>query len=120
MMKIELEERLGFQITDEGFEELNNMYMASTLDKNEFAKMVKSGAKKYQIKKEEKLYKVKVGITPNGCYYIVRYARLIDIDIKTGYNLIKYISNEERIEKGLDIYSYDFDLVDYKCKEVRA
>lgn len=119
-MKHELESRLGYEITEQGFEELNKMYMVSNLDKDNFARLVKNGAKMYQVKKEEKLYKVLVSQTPNGCYYIVRYARLIDIDIKTGYSLIKYISDKERIEKGLDIYSYDFDLVDYECKEVRA
>ena len=68
--------------------------------------------------KDEKLYKVMVG--GFDCYFMVRYARLIGIDIATGYNLIKYISDEERIEKGLSNYSYDYDFMDYKCKDVMA
>ena len=51
---------------------------------------------------------------------MVRYARLIGIDIATGYNLIEYVSDEERIKKGLSNYSYDYDFMDYKCKEVTA
>ena len=70
------------------------------------------------MKKEEKLYKVMVGGFDS--YFIVRYARLIGIDIISGYNLIEYISDEERIEKGLSNYSYEYDLMDYNCKEVMA
>ena len=66
--------------------------------------------------KEEKLYKVMVG--GFDCYFMVRYARLIGIDIATDHNLIEYISEEERIEKGLSNYSYDYDFMDYKCKEI--
>lgn len=68
--------------------------------------------------KEEKLYKVMVGGFDG--YFMVRYARLIGIDIATGYNLIEYISDEERIKNGLSNYSYDYDFMDYKCKEVIA
>ena len=68
--------------------------------------------------KEEKLYKVMVGGFDG--YFIIRYARLIAIDIATGYNLIEYISDEEIIENGLSNYSYDYDFMDYNCKEVIA
>lgn len=66
--------------------------------------------------KEKKLYKVMVGGFDG--YFMVRYARLIGIDIATGYNLIEYISDEERIKNGLSNYSYDYDFMDYKCKEI--
>ena len=66
--------------------------------------------------KEEKLYKVMVGGFDG--YFMVRYSRLIGIDIATGYNLIEYISEDERLEKGLSNYSYDYDFMDYNCKEV--
>ena len=68
--------------------------------------------------KEEKLYKVMVG--GFDCYFMVRYARLIGIDIATDHNLIEYISEDERIENGLSNYSYDYDFMDYNCKEVMA
>ena len=67
--------------------------------------------------KEEKLYKVMVGGFDDYAF-MVRYARLIGIDIATGYNLIEYISEEERIKNGLSNYSYDYDFMDYKCKEI--
>ena len=49
MMKRELESRIGYQITRQGFDTLNAMYMACELDKDEFAALVKQGARIYQI-----------------------------------------------------------------------
>ena len=118
MLKQEFEILAQYEVSNEIFEAINKLYMNCDLDKYEFVKKYGKQFKDFKIKKEEKIYKIMISKTPNGCYYIVRYARLIDIDIKTGYILIQYISEEERIEKGLDIYSYDFDLVDYRCKEV--
>ena len=50
MLQKELEERLGFELTEEGWETLNNMYMSCNLDKDEFAKLVKKGAKEMFLK----------------------------------------------------------------------
>lgn len=120
MTKQEFEALAKYEVSEQVFEAINTLYMNCELDKFQFVKKFGKQFKEFQVKKEEKLYKVMIGGTPNGCYFIVRYARLIDIDIASGYNLIEYISDEERVEKGLDIYSYDYDLLDYKCKEVRA
>ena len=50
--------------------------------------------------------------------------------MRYGAELVKELNNEieilresinnryERIEKGLSNYSYDYDFMDYKCKEV--
>lgn len=48
MNKEELEKRLGFELTEDGFEELHMMYMACNLGKDAFAKVIKSGAKVYK------------------------------------------------------------------------
>lgn len=120
MTKQEFEVLAKYEVSEEVFEAINTLYMNCELDKFQFVKQFGKAFKNFQTKKQEKLYKVMISITPNGCYYLVRYARLIDIDIKSGYTLIKYISDEERIEKGLDIYSYDFDFKDYNCKEIMA
>ena len=118
MTKQEFETIAKYEVSEEVFEAINTLYMNCELDKFEFVKQFGKQFKYFQLKKEEKLYKVMVSTTPNGCYYIVRYAKLIAVDIATGYNLIKYISDKERIEKNLDIYSYDYDFLDYKCKEI--
>lgn len=118
MLKQEFEALVNYEVNDKVFEAINTLYLNCNLDKQDFTKRYGRIFKDFAKKDKEKLYKVMINKTPNGCYYIVRYARLIDIDIKSGYNFIQYITEEERIEKGLDIYSYDFDLIDYKCKEV--
>lgn len=120
MTKQEFEALAKYEVSEQVFEAINTLYMNCELDKIHFVKQFGKTFKGFQIKKQEKLYKVAVSKTPNGCYWVVRYARLIDIDIATGYNIVEYISDEERIDKGLDIYSYTFDLLDFKCKEVRA
>lgn len=120
MTKQEFEALAKYEVSEQVFEAINTLYMNCELDKFQFVKQYGKQFKDFQTKKQEKLYKVMVSKTPNGCYYIVRYARLNSIDIATGYIFVKYISEEERVEKGLDIYSYDFDFLDYRCKEVRA
>jgi len=120
MTKQEFETLAKYEVSEQVFEAINTLYMNCELDKFQFVKQFGKTFKGFQTKKQEKLYKVAFSKTPNGCYYLVRYARLIDIDIATGYNLIEYISEDEREEKGLDLYSYDYDLLDYRCKEVRA
>ena len=49
MTKKELECRLKYEISDEGFAELEKMYMACSLDKDTFAQLVKQGAKMYKV-----------------------------------------------------------------------
>lgn len=97
MMKIELEERLGFQITDEGFEELNNMYMACDLDKDAFARLIKSGAKVYKVEdevKEVRYAEYTWQKTPNGCWYVgVKVGQLLGTDIRTGKIKVKFLRN---------------------------
>lgn len=118
MMKQEFEALAKYEVSEEVFEAINTLYMNCELNKVEFVKQFGKQFKYFQLKKEEKLYKVMVSTTPNGCWYIVRYARLIDVDIATRYIIVEYISDEERVEKGLDIYSSNFDFLDYKCKEI--
>lgn len=49
MLKQELEERLGYEITNEGYDTLNKMYMGCDLDKDEFVKVI--NAKQFKATK---------------------------------------------------------------------
>lgn len=49
MRKEELEERIGYEITFKGFNILNDMYMACDLNKDDFSKLIKHGAKIYKV-----------------------------------------------------------------------
>ena len=101
MMKVELEERLGFEISELGFNELNKMYMACSLNKDDFARLVKQGAKMFQVKKEDKIIEVRYAKytfekTPNGCWYVgVKVGQLLGVDIKTGKVKVKFLRNAQ-------------------------
>ncbi len=94
-MKFELEERLGFEVTEEGFNELNKMYMACDLDKDSFAKLIKSGAKVYKVEQEVKdvrYAKYTFQKTPNGCWYVgVKVGQLLGTDVRTGKLRVKFL-----------------------------
>ena len=49
MTKQELELRIGYELTQNGWEQLEKMYMGCDLDKDTFAKIVKSGAKMFKV-----------------------------------------------------------------------
>lgn len=54
MTKAELEQRLNYEIADEGWKQLESMYMACDLDKTQFTNLVKSGAEVYKVQKAVK------------------------------------------------------------------
>jgi len=117
MMKCEFERLAKYEVSDEVYKAIEILYMNSNLDKIEFVKKYGLTFRNFKKKEEDKIYAIKQGITPNGCYYIVRYARLIKVDVGLRKNVIKYISEEERIKNNLDIYSYHFDFDKLGCIE---
>ena len=117
MMKCEFEYLAKYEVSDEVYKAIEILYMNSNLDKVEFVKKYGLKFRDFRIQPSEKIYAIKVGKTPNGCYNIVRYARLIKVDVGRRMNIVKYLSEEERIEKGLDIYTYTYDFEDYDCIE---
>ena len=96
MLKNELEARLGYQLTEEGYQVLNRMYNAGNLDKDQFASLIKGGAKVYKYEPTVRTitfsrYKE---TTPNGAYYVqVKEADLVDIDVATGKVKVKNVRN---------------------------
>lgn len=59
MTKQELELRLGFELTQKGWEQLEKMYMGCDLDKDTFASLIKKGAKELYAReiKEDVVYR---------------------------------------------------------------
>lgn len=73
MTKQELELRIGYELTQIGWEQLEKMYMGCDLDKDTFAKIVKSGAKIFQVepKKDTTYMGVKIRwVESMGCWEI--------------------------------------------------
>ena len=116
-MKCEFEKLAKYEVSDEVYKAIEILYMNGNLNKIDFVKKYGLTFRDFRIKESDKIYAIKIGKTPNGCYDIVRYARLIKVDVGLRKNVIKYISNEERIEKGLDIYSYSYDFEEKDCIE---
>lgn len=64
--------------------------------------------------------------TPNNCYYHIQYVDMVDVDIRTGKNVIAPLDDETLYEisrtHSLDCgYDYDFDYtqcVDRKKKPI--
>lgn len=81
MTKQELEQRLKYEITDEGWKELEKMYMACDLDKDDFAALIKSGAKVYKKVQDKIMYK---GYTIEESLIGIGY------DIFAGNHFVKY------------------------------
>lgn len=117
MMQYEYEHLAKYEVSSEVYKAIEVLYMNSNLDKVEFVKRYGRIFRDFRKPENERIYAIRVGTTPNGCYYIVRYARLIKVDVGLRMNIIKYISEEERIQNNLDIYSYTYDFEDYNCKE---
>ena len=58
MFKKELEERIGYELTERGWKELEKMYMSCDLSKDVFAQIVKNGAKIFKVEtKKDTIYK---------------------------------------------------------------
>ena len=117
MMKCEFEKLAKYEVSDEVYKAIENLYMNSNLDKVEFVKKYGLIFRNFRKREEEKIYAIKQSTTPNGCYYIVRYAKLIKFDVGLRKTIIRYISEEERIKNNLDIYSYHFDFDKSECIE---
>lgn len=95
MLKVELENLLGYEIEQKDFEQLNKMYMNCDLEKYEFAKIVKPAKKQKEIK---------IVAVVNE-YYQTKYYTLVDISIKKGKYIVRELKQKEK-EKRLDKYGF--------------
>ena len=102
MMKSEFENLAGREVTDEQYRAIETLYMSSNLEKTEFVKSMKPILK--NIPQPEKKKDIKRMVvrdrsgyrkTPNGCYYLIEYVELVDIDIKTGKYIIKPLEEKD-------------------------
>lgn len=109
MMKHEFEALTGSTLTDEQYETFETMYMAVSMSKQDFAKMMLPSARAISRENEAKakademanqrLVMVETdGRTPNGCYSIGYYAKVIGADIKTGKILVRNLTEAEYAE----------------------
>lgn len=90
---------ISYKAYKEAFEPL---YTAMDIDKASFVKMllpaIKEVAKREEeeARKKQKLIFVSDGTkTPNGCYYLGDFAKLVDVDIPTGKIVVRELTDDE-------------------------
>jgi len=92
MMKYEFETITGIEVTDEMYDVIEKMYIASDMDKRDFVKMLNLKA----IAKPKEKTIVRIGVTRAFSGSIIGFeAELLDIDIATGKAKIKRTSENK-------------------------
>ena len=133
-MKHEFEEIAKIRVTAEDYNNIiEPMYMATNLSKADFVKTLNLKFFANRVPKAPKapknikkmLVRDNSGfmMTPNRCYYHIKYVELVDVDIRTGKFIVKALDEEDR-EKlystghSLDL-AYDFDFDYLQCVDTK-
>jgi len=131
MLREEFEKLAGYKVSAEDYHRIiEPMYMATDLDKKAFVKSINkmSGLRKSIERKPEKLIKTmsvmnRYGYTetPNGCWKFIKYVEVVDINLKTGRYVVRYL-DEEDLDRlaadGEDLnYSTSYDMHFSKCED---
>lgn len=128
MLKQEFERLAKIEVSDETYSKIvEPMYMATGLTKDEFIKILNLKAIAVPRTKEIKKMLVRdrsgFPISPNGCWYHIKYVELVDVDIRTGKFIIRELTGEDLemlSEEGNDLHygtCYDFDYL--QCVDVK-
>mgnify|MGYP001851623277 CR=1 FL=1 len=128
MLKTEFEKMVGRTISDTQYKAIELLYMASDMDKFDFAKSMKKVVLSIPENKKKDIKRMCVRVsgyrkTPNQCWFYIKYVELVDIDIKTGKYIVKDLESED-INKlrddGIDLHlsgSYDMDYTE--CLDIK-
>lgn len=107
MMQHEFERITGLEISYRDYNEIiEPMYNALPMDKFSFCEMIKPTAKvmakKYaeerkvaEMNNQRLVFINQDGLTPNGCYYVGYYAKVVGADIRTGKVRVRNLTPEE-------------------------
>ena len=100
---------ISYKAYKEAFEPL---YMTMDVDKRFFVEMllpsIKEVAKKEEeeARKKQKLIFVSDGTkTPNGCYYLGEFVKMVDVDIPTGKVIVRELTDNEYQKEVIPHYS---------------
>ena len=125
MMQHEFERITGLEISYRDYSEIiKPMYNALPMDKFSFCEMIKPTAKvmakKYaderkaeEMKNQPLVFVNRFGLTPNGCYDIGYYAKVVGADIRTGKIKVRNLTPEEFDEQRSyhSMYWHDDDRI---------
>lgn len=128
MLKTEFEKMVGRTISDTQYKAIELLYMASDMDKIDFAKSMKKVVLSIPENKKKVIKRMCVRVsgyrkTPNQCWFYIKYVELVDIDIKTGKYIVKDLESEDinkLRDEGIDLHlsgSYDMDYIE--CLDIK-
>lgn len=110
MMKKEFEKLVGREVTMEQYEMFEELYMQSTMNKQEFAKSIKKVSHSLPKPKfEGKVLVISIPDnsgyyrTPNGCWLHTVKAELVDVDISNGKIKVRRILNSYELKYEADL-----------------
>lgn len=124
MMKQEFERLAKTEVTEETYTKIiEPMYMAMELSKQDFISLlnlkVLAAPKAKDIKKMRIRDRSGCSMTPNGCWYHVKWVELVDVDIASGKFIVKPLDDSDRqrlADEGHDLhYAYDYDFDYLMC-----
>ena len=119
MMKHEFEALAKRTVTDEQYEAIEKLYMASTMTKQEFVKSIRPMLK--EIPEEDHRMIVLVTTTdrcgsektPNGCWWHTTWAELVNVDIATRKIYIRRIPNTYELRSSIGEWSTGYECFHY-------
>ena len=97
MMQVEFERLVGREVTGEQYKLIEELYMQSSLSKQDFAKSMKK-----VVKDRSGHYR-----TPNGCYIHSVQVELLDVSVATGAVKVRVVPDSYEMKYSVDFYDND-------------
>ena len=113
MTQVEFERLVGREVTSEQYKLIEELYMQSSLSKQDFAKQMKKVVNSLPRPRCSKTYTMAVTDksghyrTPNGCYIHTVQVELLDVSVRTGSLKVKVVPNSYEMKYSADFYDND-------------
>lgn len=118
MMKQEFERMVGREVTNEQYKMIEELYMQSSLSKQDFVKSIKAMVKSLpKPKRNNPIYTMAVHDnsgcyhTPNHCYIHTVKVELLDVSVRTGKIKVRVIPDSYELGYHADFYDYEDKVV---------
>lgn len=118
MMQREFEGLVGREVTQEQYKMIEELYMQSSLSKQDFVKSIKAMVKSLpKPRSANKIYTMAVPdnsgyyTTPNHCYIHTVKVELVDVSVSTGKIKVRVIPNTYELGYHADFYDYESKVV---------
>lgn len=113
MMQVEFERLVGREVTGEQYKLIEELYMQSSLSKQDFSKSMKKVVKSLPKPRCSRTYTMAVKDrsghyrTPNGCYIHSVQVELLDVSVATGAVKVRVVPDSYEMKYSVDFYDND-------------